>query len=159
MVQKLQKIFRKLVDIIGDPEFQQADVQDIQWDRINKELATDDEGEWLDQDAGWTWMPISVSVPYQPRRGVPSEPEASPQNYVVGDLYHRKLVSIIWEKLSGSNDFRLFIWSHTSCIGSCQIIPNPFVFRASSTLHPLSLTPIENYRMDPENQDVTFPVS
>jgi hypothetical protein len=107
-VQKSQKNFRELVDIIGDPEFQQADVRDIQWDRINKELATDDEGEWLDEDAGWTRTPISVSVPYQPRRGVPSEPEASPQNYVVGDLYHRKLVSIIREKLSGSNDFRLF---------------------------------------------------
>jgi hypothetical protein len=106
-VQKSQASFRELIDIIGDPEFQPADVRDTQWDQINKELATDEEGEWLDEDASWTRTPVTISVPYQPRRGVPSEPEAGPQNYIVGDFYHRNLVEIIREKLSGS-DFHLF---------------------------------------------------
>jgi hypothetical protein len=47
-------------------------------------------------------------VPYQPRRGIPSRPNAGPQNFVVSDFYHRSLVSVIRDKLSRSSDFRLF---------------------------------------------------
>jgi hypothetical protein len=106
-VQKSQASFRGLMDIVGAPDFQPADVRGVQWDKINAELGTEDKKEWMDEDAGWTRTPATISVPYQPRRGIPSDPHAGPRDYVVGDFYHRSLVSIIREKLSGQ-DARLF---------------------------------------------------
>jgi hypothetical protein len=106
--QKSQASFKDLIDIFSDPEFQQADVQNIRWDWIHEELAADDVDEWLDEDAGWRQTPVSISVPYQPRRGVSSEGQVGPRNYVVGDFYHRSLVSIIREKISGLRDSNQF---------------------------------------------------
>jgi Plavaka transposase len=106
-VQKSQASFRDLMDIVGAPDFQPADVRGVQWDKINTELGAEDEREWMDEDAGWTRTPVTISVPYQPRRGIPSDPHGGPRDYVVGDFYHRSLVSIIREKLSGQ-DARLF---------------------------------------------------
>ena len=106
--QKSQASFKDLIDIFSDPEFQQADIQNIGWDQINEELAADDADEWLDEDAGWRQTPVSISVPYQPRRGVPSEGQVGPRNYVVGEFHHRSLVSIIREKISGLSDSNLF---------------------------------------------------
>jgi hypothetical protein len=103
-VQKSQKSFHELMDIVGDPEFQSADVRNVKWDRINGELAADDIGEWMDEDAGWTHTPVRVSVPYEPRRGVHSESHAGPQDYVVANFYHRSLVSVIREKISSLCD-------------------------------------------------------
>lgn len=77
-VQKSQASFREFVDIIGDPEYHPADIRNVQWDHINRELSMDDEGEWLDEDAGWIRTSVTISVPYQLRRGVMSEPEAGP---------------------------------------------------------------------------------
>ena len=51
-VHKSQASFHKLMNIVEDPEFHPADIRGINWDQINKVLATDDEGEWLDEDAG-----------------------------------------------------------------------------------------------------------
>jgi hypothetical protein len=107
--QKSQYSFHKLMDIIGDPQFQPADVQNINWDQINKELGTDDDDkEWLEEDAGWTRTPVTISVPFQSRRGISSKPGAGPRNYTVDDFYHRSLVSIIREKISGLSDGHRF---------------------------------------------------
>jgi hypothetical protein len=107
--QKSHVSFQSLMDIISGPEFRTADIRGINWDRINKELGTeDDEAEWLDEDAGWTRTPVTISVPYQSRRGVPSEPGACPRNYTVDDFYHRSLISIIKEKISGLKDGHQF---------------------------------------------------
>lgn len=99
--------FKNLINILSDPEFRQEDVQNIRWDQINIELAANDVDEWLDEDAGWTRTPVSISVPYHPRRGIPSDFQAGPRNYVV-DFYHRSLVDIIREKISGLSDSNLF---------------------------------------------------
>jgi hypothetical protein len=107
--QKSQASFHELMDIIGDPEFQLADVRDVKWDQINKDLGVEEEeGEWVDEDAGWTRTPFSILVPYQPRRGVPSKDLAGPREYAVGDFYHRSLVSVIREKLLGLGADHLF---------------------------------------------------
>jgi hypothetical protein len=105
-VQKSQASFRGLM---GDPEFQTADVRDVKWDKINEDLAAD-EAEWVDEDldAGWTKTPVSISVPHQPRRKCPSEPDAGPRDYLVGDFYHRHLDSVIREKISGLGNSHLF---------------------------------------------------
>lgn len=107
--QKSRASFQSLMEIIGDPEFHSTDIRGIKWDRVNKELGSEnDEAEWLYDDAGWTRTPVTISVPYQSRRGFPSEPGARPRNYTVDDFYHRSLVSIIKEKISGLKDAHQF---------------------------------------------------
>jgi Plavaka transposase len=100
--------FKDLINIVSDPEFRQADIQNIHWDRINDDLAANEVDDWLDEDAGWSRTPVSISVPYQRRRGIPSDFQAGPRNYVVGEFYHRSLVSIIREKISALSDSNLF---------------------------------------------------
>ena len=102
-MQKSRASFTELMNIIHDPEFQLEDIQNVKWDQIDGKLALDNE-EWLDEDARWTRMPITISVPYQSRRGVPSMPHAGPQSYVAGDLFHRDLVSVIREKILAFGD-------------------------------------------------------
>jgi hypothetical protein len=48
-VQKSRQSFRELMNILGDPEFKLEDIRDVDWDQVNKVLATDDEGEWVDE--------------------------------------------------------------------------------------------------------------
>ena len=100
-VQKSQSSFHELIDIIIDPEFRTTDIQNVNWTRIDKDLGSDDVLEWLDDDAGWTRTPISLSVPYQTRRGVVSDADAGPKNYMIGNFYHRNLTSVIREKIKG----------------------------------------------------------
>lgn len=87
------------MDIISDADFHQDDVRNVNWDRINNKLGAEDADEWLDDDAGWTSTPVSISVPFQPRRGVLSSADACARNYVAGEFHHRQLVSIIKEKI------------------------------------------------------------
>jgi len=104
-VQKSQGSFHELTDLLSDPDFRLEDIRGVNWDHINKKLGTEDDcGEWLDEDAGWERTPVTISVPYQSRRGIPSKPGAGPRNYVVDDFYHRSLVSIIREKIVGLQD-------------------------------------------------------
>jgi hypothetical protein len=105
--QKSHASFHNLINIMGSADFQIADIQGINWDRIDEELGTD-EAEWLDEDAGWTHTPVTMSVPYQSRRGIPSAPDAGPWNYTVDDFYHRNLVSIIKEKILGLKEGHQF---------------------------------------------------
>jgi len=81
------------------------------WKKIDAQLArnafdvegdSDDTG-WLDDDANWKKTPITISVPFHSRMKTPGS-----QNYVVGDLYHRTIVSIIREKLTNHVDDQHF---------------------------------------------------
>ena len=104
-VQKTQSSFRELVAIVGNPEFNPTDVKYTQWDKINHVLGSeDDQGEWLDEDAGWDSTPITISVPYQSSRGVASNPSAGPRNFTVPQFYHRNLISVIREKITNPTD-------------------------------------------------------
>jgi hypothetical protein len=96
--QKSQASFKDLVSIVGDPTFSPQDIQDTNWDKVNQTLV--DDAVWDSPDAGWTKTEVSILVPYQPRRGAVSDPDAGPQQFVVGDFYHRNLVEVIKEKLS-----------------------------------------------------------
>lgn len=106
--QKSQESFRQLLNIVGHPDFHPGDVSHTRWDKINKKLASNDfdkdhahDGgeEWLDEDAGWKQTPIRISAPFHKRSRIPG-----PKNYVVGDLYHRSLISVIREKLTNPSD-------------------------------------------------------
>lgn len=108
-IQKSAKSFRTLLDIIGSLDFSPQDVSHRQWANIDKRLADDnvspDDGdvEWVDEDAGWMKTPIKISVPFHQFMKKPGV-----QDYVVGDLYHRSLLSVIREKITNSNDNRHF---------------------------------------------------
>jgi hypothetical protein len=87
--QKSRRSFRNLTDIISNPEFLMTDIRNVNWNQIDQELGTEnDDMEWLDEDAGWTHTPVTLSVPYQTRRGIPSRHGAGPQNYTVRDFRH-----------------------------------------------------------------------
>ena len=107
-VQKSQSSFKDLLNIVGDHDFHSADVRGTKWDQINDALATENEEEWLDEDAGWTRSPVTFSVPHHPRHGVPSDDDAGPREYIVEDFYHRSLVSVIREKLSSTTGTQHF---------------------------------------------------
>jgi hypothetical protein len=99
-VQKSQSSFKELVDIVGDPDFCSADIRNVNWNAINHTLAHNDQDEWLEEDAGWMNTPVTISVPYQPRRGAPLDPNRGPRNFTVTDFYYRSLVSVIREKIA-----------------------------------------------------------
>lgn len=110
-VQKSHESFNRLLSIVGDPEFRPEHVRQTNWLKIDSKLAAnnfdesegDDEAEWMDEDAGWIKTPITISVPFHSRTKKPG-----PQDYRVGDLYHRSLVSVIREKLAKPQDDRHF---------------------------------------------------
>ena len=72
--QKSRTSFRKLLDIIGWADFQPEDVQATSWTTIDRTLgALDLSGdgsqwkvseEWLNNDAGWKCMLVTISVPF-----------------------------------------------------------------------------------------------
>ena len=106
-IQKSQESFKQLLNIVGDEKFHPGDVRHTKWQEIDKKLASNveegDEDEWMDEDAGWERTPISISVPFHHRMRNPG-----PQEYIVGDLYHRTLVSVLREKLKSQRDGPLF---------------------------------------------------
>jgi len=108
-VQKSQSSFKELVDIIVDPEFKATDIKETPWDNINRTLGDEnDQGEWLDDDAGWINTPVTINVPYQLRRGIASSPSSGTQAFTIPSFYHRNLVAVIREKASCSADAQNF---------------------------------------------------
>ena len=103
--QKSQTSFKDLLDIVGDPDFNPTDVRHTKWDTINRVLA--DGRNWVDEDAGWEKTTISISVPFQSRRGA-SDSTGTPKEFLFTDFYHRNLVSVIKEKLSNARDDNQF---------------------------------------------------
>ena len=83
------------MNILNDPEFNLEDVRDVNWDQVNNLLAMDDEREWVDENAGWMRTPVTISVPYQSRRGQPSDPT-------------RNFIGIIIQEKISAKDCRLF---------------------------------------------------
>jgi hypothetical protein len=103
-IQKSHESFTELLSIVGGSKFRPEDVQHKQWNKIDKKLAGDGGDEWLDvEDAGWKTTPIHISVPF-PRRAK----NPGPKDYLVGNLHHRTLVSIIREKLTRTDDVQQF---------------------------------------------------
>jgi hypothetical protein len=104
-VQKSQESFKELLNIVGNPRFQSADVQETKWAQINATLGQNefDGEEWEDDDAGWIRTSVNISVPFH-RRSI----NPGPKNYAVADFYRRSLVTVIREKLANPVDDRQF---------------------------------------------------
>ena len=107
-VTKTLSSFRNLLGIVGHPEFRPADVAGTNWQYINAQLGRDqsrarligdgnEDGDgWEDEPTNGNWIetPIKINVPFHRRTLRPGQEE-----FEVGKLRHRKLVSVIREKI------------------------------------------------------------
>ena len=109
--QKSQAGFKKLLDIIGDPEYHPDDVRNTNWTVVNQKLgdssAQDDktEGkcEWSNEDSGWKKATVWICTPFHHRAWHPG-----PKEYSIEGFHHRSLVDIIRENVSDPSHHRLF---------------------------------------------------
>ena len=100
---KSQLSFQRLLEIIGHPAFHPEDVAGNNWRRIDAQLGGDhregpNNGDcWADEenDGDWIKTPIKISVPFHKRMRHPG-----PKDFDAGVLYHRKLTSVIREKIT-----------------------------------------------------------
>ena len=108
-VQKSQSSFQNLLKIVGHPEFRPEDVAGLNWQSIDAELSgerrfdsLDDEGSWQDEraDGDWIKTPIKIKVPFHKRMLHPGE-----KVFDAGNFLHRKLVSVIREKITRSSTY------------------------------------------------------
>jgi hypothetical protein len=99
-VQKSQEDFKELLHIVGDDNFHPADVRETPWNQINRQLGINDwdKEEWIDNDAGWSSSPITISVPFDRLTDNPGT-----QDYVAS-FHHRSLVSVIRDKIKNQSD-------------------------------------------------------
>jgi hypothetical protein len=111
--QKSRESFRRLLNVVGNPNFRPEDVRSTQWTKVDAALARNDfdevpkddnQPEWMDEDAGWKKTPVTISAPFHSR----SAKTPGPKDYFIGDFYHRSLVSVIREKLSQPQDVQQF---------------------------------------------------
>ena len=97
-VKKSQSSFQNLIKIVGHPNFRPEDVAGQRWQKINGQLSGDltDEGNWEDVESreGWIQTPIKIQVPFHKTMLHPGAKE-----FDAGILHHRKLVSVIREKI------------------------------------------------------------
>lgn len=106
-VQKSQQSFQNLLDIVGNPDFDAADIRGIKWSKINNSLEGQVEQpceeEWEDEEFGWIKTPVTISVPFTQHARNPG-----PKNYTTPGFYRRSLVSVIKEKLRNVEDHQHF---------------------------------------------------
>jgi hypothetical protein len=105
-VKKTISSFKNLLKIIGHPSFRSEDVAGTNWKRIDAQLSEDpqgnhsngegDEDAWENEldDGDWIETPIQIKVPLHSRTLHPGK-----EAFKVGMLHHRKLVSVIREKI------------------------------------------------------------
>jgi hypothetical protein len=102
-VKKSQSSFKNLISIVGHPDFQAQDVGGTNWTCINRELGgvlwggeEENEEGWEDEkiNEGWHETPIKIKVPFNRLMKHPGQAE-----FEVGKLHHRKLTSVIREKI------------------------------------------------------------
>lgn len=103
-LKKSQSSFANLLNIVGHPDYRPEDVSDVNWRMIDAHLggnpkSGDVDDGWEDErasDGDWTQTPIRIKVPFHSRMKHPGQEE-----FEAGKLYHRSLVSIIRDKVSG----------------------------------------------------------
>ena len=100
---KSQLSFQRLLEIVGHPAFHPEDVAGNNWRLIDAQLSGDrgegpnNEDSWVDEgnDGGWIKSPVKISVPFHKRMSHPG-----PKDFDAGVLHHRKLTSVIREKIT-----------------------------------------------------------
>jgi hypothetical protein len=120
-VQKSKRSFKELVDIIGGPEFNPADIRETKWDRIDHQLGNGPDGLWVDEpDANWVQTPVTILVPFSDRMSHPGAKE-----FVIPDFYHRSVVGILREQVERNQHFHFepfeLHWQQRDASGSARV--------------------------------------
>jgi len=123
---KSQSSFQNLLQIVGHPSFRPEDVSGKNWRLIDARLSgkrvggpnvddnaakkkDDDSAAKKKDDADWIRTPVKISVPFHGRMLHPG-----PKDFVAGILHHRKLISVIKEKVTRSTHLHFepyeFFW-------------------------------------------------
>jgi hypothetical protein len=123
--QKSQASFKELIEIVGDSDYSPSDVRDVDWNHLNQHLA--DGEQWLGDDAGWERTPVTIPVPFQPRRNasMDSQRNPGPRDFLVPNFYHRNILSIIREKLANPVDDQHFHYEPYSLYWQPGQVPDP----------------------------------
>ncbi|TEB33312.1 hypothetical protein FA13DRAFT_1589061, partial [Coprinellus micaceus] len=96
------------IRIVHNPGFSLPDTLGVNWHAAFKTLGanrddlSEQDGSWI-QDDGWKNTPISIEVPFhrlQKNTGV--------EMYFAGNFRHRKILSVIKEKIASTEDSRQF---------------------------------------------------
>jgi hypothetical protein len=114
---KSQSSFQNLLQIVGHPSFRPEDVSGNNWRLIDARLSgkrvggpnDDDSAAKKKDDADWIRTPVKISVPFHGRMLHPG-----PKDFDAGILHHRKLISVIKEKVTRSTHLHFepyeFFW-------------------------------------------------
>lgn len=100
--------FQKLISILKQPNFSLEDATKVNWSAAFKELGAnkddlpEDTGSWIEDD-GWKTTQISIDVPFHSRMK-----NSGMEKYTVGDFRHRRIVSVIREKILNPDENRQF---------------------------------------------------
>ena len=94
--------FQDLIKIVGHPSFRPEDVSGTNWRLIDAQLNGDrscnplNDEDWEDEEYNGDWVktPIKIKVPFHRRSLNPGQ-----KKFDAGTLHHRKLVSVIREKI------------------------------------------------------------
>lgn len=106
-LQKSQKSFRELLQIIGDAQFRPEDISATRWNLINHKLGSSSEDAGVHtmpfEGAGWKNAAINIKVPIHKRADNPGI-----RDYLTANFFHRSLVSVIREKIKNQKHDELF---------------------------------------------------
>ena len=122
-IQKSQESFKELIKIVGAPGFRPEDVSGTHWNFINAQLraGADELGsEQFFEGASWTKTAVTIKVPFHKRTAKPGV-----YDYHVGDMYHRKLISVIREKLKNPQHDELFHYQPYNLLWQRRGSPTP----------------------------------
>jgi hypothetical protein len=115
-LQKSQKSFRELLQIIGNAQFWPEDISAMRWNLINDQLGSsaEDAGEHAMpfEGAGWNKATINIKIPIHKCVDNPGV-----YDYLTADFFHRSLVSIICKKSKINNTTNYSTINHTNCFG------------------------------------------
>ncbi|KAH6905097.1 hypothetical protein BKA70DRAFT_1431183 [Coprinopsis sp. MPI-PUGE-AT-0042] len=94
-----------LNDVFKSPDFVLEDVLSTDWKKVRSALSCEEEeneGQWFD-DAGWTSTPVVIPVPFHK-----AQRNSGTEYHNVGNLQHRRIVSVIEEKIRNTKDAKWF---------------------------------------------------
>ena len=98
--------FQKLLAIFKDPDFSLTDAVDVNWKAAFHALGAnendlDSEGAHWISDDGWTSSPVMIEIPFHKQM---KDNKGTSQRFSFGQFRHRRIVSVIKEKITSRED-------------------------------------------------------
>ncbi|KAJ3520920.1 hypothetical protein NMY22_g12533 [Coprinellus aureogranulatus] len=137
--------FRKLIAIMKEPSFSVGDATTINWktafDALGAnycDLPNPHEAAWITDD-GWTSTPIVIDVPFHK---LMKDNKGATMSYRVGNLRHRRILSVIKEKILNRKDSEQFhyipfrpMWKPTEESVEVELYGEMYASRAFMAAH------------------------